>query len=449
MGPFIIPTHGMAGGLGSFSGGATLERSKLDTKREVKTVEPRLDDAGGGGGIGKGLSNGGGGDDDGGDDDDYGNGFGEGGDDGEGDGFFRAVLQQLYNPEALKAVLTEFSMTMADLPAMLRQSVEMGLFSSAMLHTFLTTDVRPSITRAVTRSMPQRWARGVVGRLMADPAFMQKLLIEEAITVGSSLYWEARQRGRNFWREADIVAANTLCLAGATGAAVWMLSPSRSHGTPHKWPWQNMLHNLPNHVFDASTPHRHFNLQTRLMGLATKAAELSLVGSIAGASMSLLNQGCVAAHRMVNPSFEPTAPVPTLAASSSGLAATLGLCANARYQVIGGIDRYLFDRCSMLWVYLIFSGAVRLVSNRVTEPIRLHLQGLPTKFPERKQRLQLTQEQAQLIQAYRQHQQRLQGQAAQHPAGQQQQQQQPAKKRSSKKKASRGFQMSAGLQPAT
>ncbi len=155
-GQFNIPTHGMAGGLGSFSGGATLERSKLDTKREVKTVDPKLDDAGGGGGIGKGLSNGGGGDDDGGDDDDYGNGFGEGGDDGEGDGFFRAVLQQLYNPEALKAVLTEFGMTMADLPAMLRQSVEMGLFSSAMLHTFLTTDVRPSLTRAVTRSMPQR-----------------------------------------------------------------------------------------------------------------------------------------------------------------------------------------------------------------------------------------------------------------------------------------------------
>ena len=62
---------------------------------------------------------------------------------------------------------------------------------------------------------------------MADPAFMQKLAIEEVITIGSSLYWEARQRGRRFWREADLVVANTLCLAGATGAAVWMLSPSR------------------------------------------------------------------------------------------------------------------------------------------------------------------------------------------------------------------------------
>ena len=58
-----------------------------------------------------------------------------------------------------------------------------------------------------------------------------------------------------------------------------------------------MLHNLPNHVFDASTPHRRFSLQTRLAGLVTKAAELCAVGSIAGASMSLLNQGCLAAHR--------------------------------------------------------------------------------------------------------------------------------------------------------
>ena len=86
--------------------------------------------------------------------------------------------------------------------------------------------------------------------------------------------------------------------AAASGTLADLYVPCfRSHGTPHKWPWQNMLHNLPNHVFDASTPHRHFNMQTRLMGLATKAAELSLVGSIAGASMSLLNQGCVAAHR--------------------------------------------------------------------------------------------------------------------------------------------------------
>lgn len=56
----------MARGLGS-SGGATLQRSKLDLKQEVKTAEPRVDNSGGGGNNGKNIFNGGGGGDDGGD----------------------------------------------------------------------------------------------------------------------------------------------------------------------------------------------------------------------------------------------------------------------------------------------------------------------------------------------------------------------------------------------
>jgi hypothetical protein len=72
-----VPTTGMAKGLGSSGGSATLQRSKLSNKQELRQTSPKLDDGMGGGGLGKGIFNGGGGDgDDGGDDDDY---FGEGG----------------------------------------------------------------------------------------------------------------------------------------------------------------------------------------------------------------------------------------------------------------------------------------------------------------------------------------------------------------------------------
>ena len=58
---------------------------------------------------------------------------------------------ELYDEASLKAVLEEWLRTFSDLPLMIRQSVELGLFSSAQLVRFLSMDVRPGITRKVTR----------------------------------------------------------------------------------------------------------------------------------------------------------------------------------------------------------------------------------------------------------------------------------------------------------
>lgn len=55
---------------------------------------------------------------------------------------------------------------------------------------------------------------------MADPAFAQKLAMEQLFTVGLSLAYEYRQRGDRFLSELDLVAINTLSLAVATGATL-------------------------------------------------------------------------------------------------------------------------------------------------------------------------------------------------------------------------------------
>lgn len=84
-----VPTTGMASLKGSM-GGVTLERSKLDLRQKVQTVEPKLSNDGGGGGIGNKIFNGGGGDGDDGDDDDY---FNFDGGDGDGDeSFWRTAV---------------------------------------------------------------------------------------------------------------------------------------------------------------------------------------------------------------------------------------------------------------------------------------------------------------------------------------------------------------------
>lgn len=70
----------------------------------------------------------------------------------------------------------EWYKTMADMPAILRQAAQMGLFSSAALVRFLSMDVRPNVTRFVTRSLPPavsasaRWLAGWVLRTGACPS---------------------------------------------------------------------------------------------------------------------------------------------------------------------------------------------------------------------------------------------------------------------------------------
>ena len=184
----------MAKGLGS-TGGATMQRSKLSLKQESKSFDAKTDDGSGGGVGGKGIFNGGGGDNDDGDGDDYFDEFGDG-DEGDGDSsFFRTVvLAENYSrcapqappvsfrtvlPEAsvphvaplhmglrvltgfhgccrvaIEAVLSEWMRTVSSLPLILRQAVEMGLFSSAQLVRFCAMDNRPNVTRAVSRLLP-------------------------------------------------------------------------------------------------------------------------------------------------------------------------------------------------------------------------------------------------------------------------------------------------------
>jgi hypothetical protein len=60
------------------------------------------------------------------------------------------------------------------------------------------------------------------------------------------------------------------------------------------------------------------------------------------------------------------------------LTSCLFACAHARrYQLLGGLDRLLFDRTTYLWTYMLLSGGARLASNQVGELSRAWWQGLP------------------------------------------------------------------------
>ena len=356
---------------------------------------PKLDFDGGGNGNGNHNRNGGGGDGGGGDDDDddfFGEDDGEGGDGGGGAGwgawgggrnpFWRAVLAQLYDPGSLAAVMAEWGRAAADLPAALRASVGLGLFSSAELIRFLAMDVRPGAVRSLTRALPPHAARGFVGRLMADPAFAHKLAFEVGLSALWAVAWEAAARGPAFWSELDFVALNTVALAAAGAAGVCVTAPSRAMAGAARAPWAAALAGIPNHAFEAGTPGRALALPGRLAALAARGGELAAIGGAAGAAMAGLGSGLVSLRRSVGgqPDWAPSVPVPSLA-SAGAMAATGGLVSNARLQLLGGVDRVLSEHAATMAGYLAPSLALRAAASWAAHETRLAAQGLGGLLP--------------------------------------------------------------------
>lgn len=386
-----LPEYGSGGSLS-----ATLERRRLEFIMPTPPhVAPKLDDGGDGSGGGKNLHNGGGGGDGdggGGDDDDY---FGQGDGDGDGEGgggdgarrlgvlaLLRSAVPELFDHLSIRAVLAEWYRVLADLPLAIRQAVEMGLFSSAQLTRFLSMDVRPNAARAASRALPVGAAREFIGRLMADPAFLQKAAFEQSLAFALSMAHEAQVRGERLRDELDLALINSFGAAFAAGAAVWVTAPSRAYGSAAKMPWQRMLSELPHNVFDASGPLRQFSAGQRVAGFFASTAQLAAVGAATGAATSALSSAAVSLHQRANPDYEPSSAVPGVAASAGGLAAFAALNANLRYQLIGGLDRWLYARAAAMSLYGAVSASARAAGAGVGELSRAWWQGLATQRPE-------------------------------------------------------------------
>ncbi|KAH6768795.1 plant/protein [Perilla frutescens var. frutescens] len=363
----------MKGGQYGAFGAVTLEKSKLDmSKKEVKT-SPQIDTGGGGSNKGKGLSHGGGdGGDDGGDDDDYFDNFDEGDEGDEGGPFRRRIiLEELFDKKFVDAVLYEWQKTIMDLPAGLRQAYEMGMVSSAQLVKFLAISARPTTARFISRSLPQGLSRAFIGRMIADPAFLGRLLLEQATTIGCSVWWEIQNRKERIKQEWDLALINVLTVTACNAIVVWSLAPCRSYGNTFQTDLQNTLQKLPNNIFETSYKFRDFDLQKRLLSFLYRAAELSMVGFTAGAAQGALSN--LAASKKEG---RLSVTIPSVSTNALGYGAFLGLYANLRYQLLCGFDRATVNYFDVIGVALFFSTALRVLNVQVGETSRMAWLGI-------------------------------------------------------------------------
>lgn len=319
------------------------------------------------GGQQYGAFGGGDGGDDNGDDDDYFDDFDED-DDGDDGGLFRRrmVLPELFDRELIKAVLNEWQKTMMDLPAGIRQACEMGLVSTAQMVKYLAINARPTATRAISRTLPQGLSRGFIGRMIADPAFLHRLLFEQASTFGCSVWWEFRNRKERIKQEWDLALINVLTVTACNAIVVWTLAPCRSYGNTFRFDLQNTLQKLPNNIFEKSYPLREFDMQKRIHSFFYKAAELCMVGLTAGAAQGALSN-LVASKKEGRLSVT----IPSVSTNALGYGAFLGLYANLRYQLLCGFDKAVVHHFDVIGVALVFGTALRLLNTQLGETSRL------------------------------------------------------------------------------
>ena len=75
---------------------------------------------------------------------------------------------------------------------------------------------------------------------------------------------------------------NALTASCCNLMVIGLLAPCRSYGSTSRFDFQNAIEKLPNNIFEKSYPLREFDLPKRISAFFYKAAELSLVGFVAG-----------------------------------------------------------------------------------------------------------------------------------------------------------------------
>lgn len=374
----------MKRGYGAFGGGATLEKSKLDLSQRTSQVAPKTEDGGGGGDIGKGINHGGGdGGDDGGDDDDY---FGDADDDDEADdgGFFarRLALPEVFDRKIIEAIMQEWYKSVTDLPAGLRQAVELGFISSAQMVKYLSHIGRPTMARLISRAMPPSASRAFVGRMIADPSFLYKMWWEQAVTIAYGSWWEFKHRGERLKDEWGLAAMNILSMSLCNAAIVWSLAPCRSYGSTFKFNLQNTIQKLPNNVFERSYAFREFDMTKRVQSFFYKAGELCLVGLLTGAASGGLVKLIGSGKENVS------VPAPTVRTSALSYGAYLGLSGNLRYQLVYGAERVMQQQFNHVGVVVFCSAVLRALNVYLGDTSRVSWLGLDAAADQNSERVQ-------------------------------------------------------------
>lgn len=182
-------------------------------------------------------------------------------------------------------------------------------------------------------------------RWLADPRFLQRLAIEESISITTTLFAQYERRGARFWKELDYVITDSVRGAVVDFFTVWLPAPTlsfRSSDTSENTGGlgallglKGLLGSVPDNAFQRPGAGDIWDLKARVLSVVVGGGKLFGVGAIS----SVATVAFVNASLAVRQSFGSNRSTKT-ANKRSPIFKTalvygsfLGTSANLRYQV--------------------------------------------------------------------------------------------------------------------
>ncbi|RZC82476.1 hypothetical protein C5167_045262 [Papaver somniferum] len=227
------------------------------------------------------------------------------------------------------------------LPQDIQTGLDRGLIAPEVLQNFFDLEQYPVISELTHRF------QGFRERLLADPKFLNRLAIEECISITTTLIAQYERRKENFFEEIDYVITDTIRGAVVDFFTVWLPAPTLTFlpdasdmAVPESMDaLQGILGSIPDNAFQKNIAGRDWQLNNRIASVIVGGLKLAGVGFISSigavASSNILN----AIRRLLNPalSVEENSRRTPLLKSAVVYGSFLGTSANIRYQIIAGL----------------------------------------------------------------------------------------------------------------
>ncbi|TVU36674.1 hypothetical protein EJB05_18618, partial [Eragrostis curvula] len=226
------------------------------------------------------------------------------------------------------------------LPQDLQKGLDLGVVSPEILQNFFDLEKYPFTAELLHRF------QGFRERLLADPKFLNRLAIEEGISITTTLIAQYEKRKGRFFEEIDYVLTDTIRGSVVDFFTVWLPAPTISllsvadDGSGESLELlKGLLGSLPDNAFQKGIIGQNWDMNQRFASVVMGGIKLAGVGFISSIGAGVASDVLYGARQFLKPSVsvEVRRKRSPIWKSAAVYSCFLGTSANLRYQVIAGL----------------------------------------------------------------------------------------------------------------